>query len=469
VLAVIVAGVVTAQTRLDLQTQTNANIHQDNNTGQVSAMKGFNAPLASVSFSATPAFDAGAANAFTLTLTGNVTSSSLTNAKSGQLFAFRICQDSAGSHSFVWPGNFRGAGPVSTAPSACSQQIFMYDGANANALGAVLVTGVAGGVITLPGATSGSTSIQPAAAASGALTLPAATDTLVGRTTADTLQNKTIIGTANTLSPTAGQTIAGFTGCGGGKFLRDDGTCAAAAGGSTGGSDIMDLTVDQFAQTFKNANPYLPADWYSWTLNNGPTTGDAAAASSADNPGGMTFTTTAFWANPDGAWVAKAGANGGPQWNPYYGAILAPSSFRPGMWKTVMQFDANVTDIKYVFGLFAEGTLNSTTGDMDYVGVRFDPKNGDSRFQCDVRAGNTSNVTSSATLPVVSANTKYAITISTANGALTCNVNGTSTVTSAAFPTARVSPGFFFANTRNPAAHTLTVWTVRGSVSGLGN
>jgi hypothetical protein len=54
--------------------------------------------------------------------------------------------------------------------------------------------------VQFAGSSSGSTTVQAGAAASGTLTLPAATDTLVGRATTDTLTNKTISAASNTIT-----------------------------------------------------------------------------------------------------------------------------------------------------------------------------------------------------------------------------------------------------------------------------
>lgn len=77
------------------------------------------------------------------------------------------------------------------------------------------VSGATLGTLALAGNTSGTTTVQPAAAASGTLTLPAATDTLVGKATTDTLTNKTFdtAGTGNVFKVNGTQ-ISDKTGAG---------------------------------------------------------------------------------------------------------------------------------------------------------------------------------------------------------------------------------------------------------------
>lgn len=63
----------------------------------------------------------------------------------------------------------------------------------------------AGKTLALSGSSSGKTTINVAATASGTLTLPSATDTLVGRATTDTLTNKSISFTNNTITATSAE------------------------------------------------------------------------------------------------------------------------------------------------------------------------------------------------------------------------------------------------------------------------
>jgi hypothetical protein len=104
-----------------------------------------------VAFSATPTFDASKANVFKITLTGNVTSSTLSNALIGQELIFDICQDGTGGRTFVPPANVLQWSPISSTASACSVQFYTFDGTNALP---DMMPGLTGDVTSPPGSTT---------------------------------------------------------------------------------------------------------------------------------------------------------------------------------------------------------------------------------------------------------------------------------------------------------------------------
>jgi hypothetical protein len=97
--------------------------------------------LTTVTFSATPIFDASTAASFKLTLTGNVTSSTLTNAVAGEPINFEICQDATGGRTFVPPTNVLNMGTIVSTANACSTQEFWFDGSNAVSSGPMQSSG----------------------------------------------------------------------------------------------------------------------------------------------------------------------------------------------------------------------------------------------------------------------------------------------------------------------------------------
>ena len=97
--------------------------------------------LTTVAFSATPTFDASTAASFKLTLTGNVTGSTLTNAVAGEPINFEICQDATGGRTFVPPTNVLNMGTIVSTANACSTQEFWFDGSNAVSSGPMQSSG----------------------------------------------------------------------------------------------------------------------------------------------------------------------------------------------------------------------------------------------------------------------------------------------------------------------------------------
>ncbi len=91
---------------------------------------GFTTILA-VAFSATPTFDASVADTFTMTLTGNVTSSTITNPVAGKVIRFILTQDATGGWTFAFPADtVRRLTLVDTDVSAITVVSFIYTGAN---------------------------------------------------------------------------------------------------------------------------------------------------------------------------------------------------------------------------------------------------------------------------------------------------------------------------------------------------
>lgn len=80
-----------------------------------------------VPFSTTPNFDWELGSVQDITLTGDVTSSTIANAiLTGQQLTMIICQDGGGSHAFAWPANVQGADVIGSTGSKCNIQQFMF-------------------------------------------------------------------------------------------------------------------------------------------------------------------------------------------------------------------------------------------------------------------------------------------------------------------------------------------------------
>ena len=78
-----------------------------------------------VPFSANPEFNAALASIFDITLSGDVTSSTLTNVVAGQLVTFIVAQDATGNRAFAWPSNVHSVVEPDKTANAISVQTFI--------------------------------------------------------------------------------------------------------------------------------------------------------------------------------------------------------------------------------------------------------------------------------------------------------------------------------------------------------
>ncbi len=86
-----------------------------------------------VTWSSAITFNASLASIFNITLTGNNTSSSVTNPlQNGQVIGINLCQDATGGRAFTWPANFLNTSffTIGVASNVCTPTSWFYDGTN---------------------------------------------------------------------------------------------------------------------------------------------------------------------------------------------------------------------------------------------------------------------------------------------------------------------------------------------------
>jgi hypothetical protein len=90
-----------------------------------------------VTYSATPTFGVTASiQEFNMTLSGNVTASTLSSAAAGDILIFNVCQNATGGYTFVWPTGFSAASAISSTASTCTTEIFTWNGSSATLVAA---------------------------------------------------------------------------------------------------------------------------------------------------------------------------------------------------------------------------------------------------------------------------------------------------------------------------------------------
>jgi len=200
-----------------------------------------------VAFTATPTFTASSCSLFSMTLTGNVTSTVVTGAATGQLIAVTLTQGAGGPWTFAWPANF--INPPLLTPTAAKSEQFEFvleaDG-NWHSLGVgesqVFDTAINGNVLRINGVTVNGVT------GSGAAVLA----------TSPTISTPTINGATISTSTIASPTITG-TVAGGAIYTAPTLTSPVETGTVSGNRTDSGVVNNTGNQYFDSGQPWIDA------------------------------------------------------------------------------------------------------------------------------------------------------------------------------------------------------------------